>query len=409
METLGYRDSGFDPLGASVALASPGSRRELAAPLQSWRRRLPGHSSRSEHPPHRRYTPRLEIHTGRIRDNAATILELCARHGVDVACVTKVACAHPEVVRALLEAGATMLADSRLENLWALREMGVDIPLLLLRLPTLSRVDEVVRVADMSLVSSLTTIKALAGAARNEGRCHRGILMVDVGDLREGVWPDRAVEIVRSAKGLSGFELVGLGCNLACFGGVMPTPENIGQLVALREICRRETGLELPLLSGGSSNALPLLVSGRLPREINHFRIGEGIMLGRNPSDHSPWPDTSQDTFVAIAEVIEVERKPSMPVGARGQDAFGGRETFVDRGLRWRAICDLGRQDVVVTGLKPVEAGVQVLGGSSDHLILDVDEMNPEPRVGDELSFYPSYGALLALATSPYVYKSVVD
>ncbi|MEZ5578527.1 MAG: alanine racemase [Candidatus Competibacteraceae bacterium] len=133
-----------------------------------------------------------------------------------------------------------MLADSRPSKIfWALREMGVDVPLLLLRLPTLSRVAEVVRVADMSLVSSLVTIKALAGAARSEGRCHRGILMVDVGDLREGVWPDRAVEIVRSTKGLSGFELVGLGCNLACFGGVMPTPENIGQLVALREICRR--------------------------------------------------------------------------------------------------------------------------------------------------------------------------
>lgn len=408
MEIFGYRDSGFDLIGVSASLSRPGSRQGPVAPLQSWRRRLPGHPPLSEPVSCRRYTPRLEIHTGRIRDNAATILELCARHGVDVACVTKVACAHPEVVRALLEAGATMLADSRLENLWALREMGVDVPLLLLRLPTLSRVAEVVRVADMSLVSSLVTIKALAGAARSEGRCHRGILMVDVGDLREGVWPDRAVEIVRSTKGLSGFELVGLGCNLACFGGVMPTPENIGQLVALREICRRETGLELPLLSGGSTNALPLLVSDRLPREINHFRIGEGIMLGRNPSDRSPWPGTRQDTFVAIAEVIEVERKPSIPVGPRGQDAFGGCETFVDRGLRQRAICNLGRQDVAITGLKPVKSGIQVLGGSSDHLILDVDEMNPEPRVGDELAFYPSYAALLALATSPYVYKTVV-
>ncbi|MCP5195669.1 MAG: alanine/ornithine racemase family PLP-dependent enzyme [Gammaproteobacteria bacterium] len=362
----------------------------------------------SEHSPRQRRTPRLEIYTGRIRSNAGAILELCFQHGVEVACVTKVVRAHPAVVCALLEAGATMLADSRLENLWALREMGVDVPLLLLRLPTLSRATEVVRVADLSLVSSLTTMEVLAQAARSEGCSHRGILMVDVGDLREGVWPDRVVEIVRLAKELSGFELVGLGCNLACFGGILPTPENASQLVALREICRQETGLELPLLSGGNSTSLSLLASGYLPFEINNLRIGESIMLGRNPSDRSPWPGTYQDAFVAVAEVIEVERKPSMPVGMRGQDAFGGREAFVDRGVRLRAICNLGRQDAVLDGLAPVESGVAILGGSSDHLILDVEEMSSRPQVGDELHFYPNYAALLALATSPYIYNSVV-
>ena len=131
-------------------------------------------------------------------------------------------------------------------------------------------------------------------------------------------------------------------------------------------------------------------------------------MLGRNPSDRSPWPGTWQDTFVVVTEVIEVERKPSMPVGIRGQDAFGGSEVFVDHGMRLRAICNLGRQDAALAGLTPIESGIQVLGGSSDHLILDVEEMNPKPRVGDELHFYPGYAALLALATSPYVFKCVV-
>jgi len=353
----------------------------------------------------RKPTPRLEIHKNRIRDNAVAVLNLCSRYGVEVACVTKVARAHPAVVRALLEAGTTMLADSRLENLWALREMGIRLPLLLLRLPTPSQADETVRVADMSLVSSITTMRALAAAARNQKRHHRGILMVDVGDLREGVWPDRVVETVRLAKNLIGFELVGLGCNLACFGGVIPTPKNIGQLVQLRDICRSETGLELPLLSGGNTTSLPLLASGYLPSDINHLRIGEGILLGRNPSNRSPWPGTSQNTFVVVAEVIEIELKPSMPMGVRGQDAFGGCEVFVDQGLRLRAICNLGRQDTVLAGLTPVESGIRVLGGSSDHLILDVEEMSPELKVGDELHFYPNYAALLALTTSPYVHK----
>lgn len=410
MEILKYRSLESVSTGVSTSVSAHDPRNGSAGYLTSPRRQLHDHWSPNKHLPSGwRGTPRLEINTSRIRDNAAAVLELCSRHGVEVACVTKAACAHPAVSQALLEAGATMLADSRLENLWALREMGVSVPLLLLRLPTLSRVAEVVRVADLSLVSSLTTMRALAKAARSEGRCHRGILMVDVGDLREGVWPDQVVEIVRSARELSGFELVGLGCNLGCFGGVVPTPENTGQLVALRETCRRETGLELPLLSGGNTTGLPLLASGCLPQEINHFRIGEGIMLGRNPSDRSPWLGTSQDAFAVVAEVIEVERKPSMPVGMRGQDAFGGSETFVDRGVRLRAICNLGRQDAVLTGLTPVEAGIRVLGGSSDHLILDIEERSPKLQVGDELRFYPDYAALLALATSPYVFKHVVE
>lgn len=357
--------------------------------------------------PHYR-TPRLEIHPSRIRENAISVLELCASHGVDVACVTKVVSAHPAAVKAFLDAGAKMLADSRTENLRAIREMGYKGPLMLLRLPTPSRAQEVVELADISLVSGFSTMKALSDAAGAVGRKHKGILMVDVGDLREGVWPDRVMALAKESLELKNFELVGLGCNLACFGGVMPSIENMQQLVQLRDQCRSETGLELPILSGGNSSGLPLLASGKMPKEINHFRIGEAIVLGRNVLDRSPWPGTRQDTFTAVAEIVEVEKKASVPIGNRGQDAFGGTEEFVERGYRTRAICNLGRQDVVVTGIEPAEKGVEVLGGSSDHLILDIESCERPLRVGDEVRFFPGYGALLALSTSPYVSKQVV-
>ena len=91
-----------------------------------------------------------------------------------------------------------------------------------------------------------------------------------------------------------------------------------------------------------------------------------------------------------------------------GQDAFGGTPTFVDRGVRMRAICNLGRQDVVVDGIEPEDPGIIVLGGSSDHLILDVEDARNPVKLGDEITFYPGYGALLALSTSPYVQKVVI-
>ena len=353
-------------------------------------------------------TPRLEIFPDRIKANATAVVNLCHAHQAQVACVTKVTSAHPAVVHALEAGGADMMADSRIRNLQAMANTGLERPLMLLRIPAPSRVLDIVRCADLSLNSSLETIQLLSAAAGAAGVVHQILVMVDVGDLREGVWPDQAVDLVRQAARLPHLQVAGLGCNLACYGGVIPSVQNMQALIEVRDRCREASGLDLNLLSGGNSANLPLLLSGQMPPEINHFRIGEAIILGRNVIDRSPWPGTRQDTFRLVAEVVEVETKPSIPIGDLGQDAFGGTPTFVDRGLRRRAICNIGRQDVVVDGIEPEDPGIIVLGGSSDHLILDVEDAAEPVKVGSELAFFPGYGALLALSTSPYVQKTVL-
>lgn len=353
-------------------------------------------------------TPFLEIYPERIKANARAIAELCHSNGIQLAAVTKVTAAHDVVARSLELAGADMIGDSRISNLRSLGESGIALPRLLLRLPAPSEALDVVRNSEISLNSGLPTLKLLSEAALSQRIKHGVIIMVDVGDLREGVWPDDALDMVKAAARLEGLNILGMGCNLACYGGVIPSEENMQKLIDVRAECRKATGLPLDILSGGNSANLPLLASGRMPAEINHLRIGEAIILGRNVLDRSPWPGTRQDTFRLFAEVIEVGRKPSVPIGRRGQDAFGEVQDFEDRGLRKRAICTIGRQDVVVDGIEPEDRGIAVLGGSSDHLILDVEEASTDVKVGDELSFFPGYGALLALATSPYVAKVVV-
>ncbi|MDD3147825.1 MAG: alanine/ornithine racemase family PLP-dependent enzyme [Candidatus Riflebacteria bacterium] len=354
------------------------------------------------------HTPRLEIYPDRIRQNTQAIAGQCHRAGVSLACVTKVTAAHQAVAAAMVAGGADMLADSRIENLWKLRQAGMPGPFLLLRLPPVSRAAEVVEVADISLNSSLQTIAALGKEAVIQQRTHKVIIMIDVGDLREGIWPDKAAHLVKEASTISGIEVIGMGCNLACYGGVIPSVENMTLLVKTVDECRRASGLALPVICGGNSSGLPIMAEGRLPEAVNLYRIGEAIVLGRNVIDRSPWEGTRQDTFIAVAEVIEAETKPSMPIGDRGQDAFGGSQDFVDRGLRKRVICNIGRQDVVVDGITPVENGIIVLGGSSDHLILDVTDAVRQIKVGDEVAFFPGYGALLALSTSEYVQKVVI-
>lgn len=353
--------------------------------------------------------PCVSVDLARLEHNARALVALCAGHGIAVTGVTKGTCGSPEVARAMLRGGVASLGDARLENARRLREAGITAPLVLLRVPPLSRAEEVVDAVDVSLNSELAVLEALSAAARARGRVHDVVVMVDLGDLREGVWPDDVPAFVRAAAGLDGVRIVGLGTNLTCFGGVAPSESNMARLVERVEETEAILGRPLAWVSGANSSALPLLAAGRLPPRVNHARLGESILLGRETVHHAAWPGLHADAFVLEAEVIELKRKPSLPLGERGEDAFGHRPAFADHGWRWRALLDVGREDVDVEGLTPLAPGLEVLGASSDYLLVDVTAAERKLRVGDRLAFSLGYGALLATMDSGYVEKRFVN
>ncbi len=352
--------------------------------------------------------PSVTVDVGRIEHNARTIVELCGGHGISVTGVTKAACGQPEVAEAMLRGGVPQLGDSRLENVERLRAAGIAAPIMLLRVPMLSGVDEVTRLIEVSLNSEITVLHALSDAALRRRSVHDVILMVDLGDLREGVWLDDVISAAGEVLRLPGVRLTGIGANLTCYGGVIPTEENMARLVGFGEAIEATHDIELTWISGGNSSALPLIAVGAMPARINQVRIGEAILLGRETAFGAPWPGTHQDAFVLRGEVIELKRKPSVPVGIRTQDAFGREPHFVDRGDRWRALVNIGEADTDVSGLSPIDPGLRVIGGSSDYTVVDVTSAEPAIQVGDELGFALSYGALLRAMHSRYVDKQIV-
>lgn len=354
-------------------------------------------------------SPWIEITLPRIEHNARVVVHLCAEHGIGVAGVTKSTCGNPDVARAMLRGGVTAIGESRMENVRRLQEAGIDAPLWLLRVPPLSQVEEVVERVDLSLNSELRVLAGLSEAALRRGRVHDVIVMVDLGDLREGVWPDDLPHFVRELQRLSGVRLVGLGANLTCYGGVIPSEHNMRRLVRCATAVEEAIGAPLAHLSGGNSSALPLIASGRMPARIDHVRVGEAILLGRETVGHTPLPGAHADAFRLHAEVIELKMKPSVPIGERGRDAFGETPAFEDRGQRRRALVNVGREDIDPQGLSPCDARLEVLGASSDYLILDVTEAESAVRVGDVVSFALSYGSLLAAMDSQYVEKKLLD
>lgn len=345
-----------------------------------------------------------------IASNARSICTRLAELGVAVAGVTKACCGDPLVARAMLAGGCRDIADSRILNLAAqeaIEEARHDPSheRWLLRAPSPDDADAAIGVADLTLVSDLAVVEALAEAAANTGFPHQVILMIELGDLREGVLADDAVKVAQQIARLPGLLLAGVGANLTCLGGVVPSPQNLGVLVKVAEDIEGSLGTDLAWVSGGATSSLRLAFDSGLPGRVNHLRIGEGILLGKDTIDRSDLDGTRQDAFTLAAPVIEVSEKPSVPWGEIGQDSWGRKPVFEDEGPRVRACVAVGRQDIGGGRLTPLAGRVRVLGGSADILVCDVTDAAKAVQTGDDLLFRPDYGALTALCTSPYVEK----
>ncbi len=347
--------------------------------------------------------PFIEIDLGKITANARLLTDLCRKQGIEVVGVTKACCGDKAIAEAMINGGVQMLGDARIQNLCKLREAGIKVPLMLLRIPMPSEAGEVVKFADCSLVSELTTIRQLSQAARESNCIHNIVLMVDMGDLREGVVPQKILPLVQQSLHLPAIRIQGFGVNFACYAGLIPTPDILSNLVSLTREIREKLGLDLPVISGGNSANIELLLNGGIPPAITQLRLGESILLGRETIDRHPIPGAYQDTFILHTEVIEVQEKPSTSPSKPCKNALGNMPVLEDRGIRKRAIVAIGQQDVSLEALQPVLPGVEVLGGSSDHLILDVTDATDEICVGQELCFSIQYAALIHAMISPYV------
>lgn len=350
--------------------------------------------------------PRIEIDIRKIRHNAQSLVEQCRKHHIMVAAVTKVFCAIPEITKALVEGGVEILADSRIENIKKFKEFNTSK--LLLRLPMISQADDVVKHCDISLNSEIKTMQALGKAAKVHGLLHKIILMVDLGDLREGIWKDQVHETIKNIIKIDGIKLIGIGTNLTCYGGVIPDNKNLGLLSEIALYIEDTFKLTLDIISGGNSSSLYLLQKGIMPEGINNLRLGEAILLGRETAFGEPIVNTYQDNFILAAEIIEIKEKPSVPIGIIGMDAFGNKPVFEDLGLRKRAILAIGKQDVPIDGITPIDNEITIIGASSDHLIVDLTEATSTYEVGDEIKFKLSYGAVLQVMTSEYVFKQII-
>jgi predicted amino acid racemase len=348
-------------------------------------------------------TPRLEIDLAKIGHNVREMVRLYGAKGLQITGVTKGVLGDPVIADVFVRNGITILADSRIPNLRKMQEAGIKATWLLLRMPTPSDAEAVVRFSDISLNSELAVVRKLSEAALGYGVRHKIILMVELGDLREGIMPEDLDAAVEEILSLSGVRLAGIGVNLSCYGGVKPDKKNMSRLSSLARGIEEKFRLSLEFVSIGCSTVYTWLKDVDQALNINSVRTGDSLLLGGRDLEEKGIPGLHYDAFTLVAEVIESKVKPSVPEGEIGIDAFGAIPTFVDRGIIRRLILNIGRQDVLYTHLLYPRADIEILGASSDHLIADAKKTNL--RVGDEVQFDTDYGAMLQAMTSPYVAK----
>lgn len=358
--------------------------------------------------------PILEIDYNKILHNASQMQKKCANYNVSVSGVIKGMNGAFEIAEAFTQAQHKYLASSRLRELKIIADSALDIPLMLIRIPMLSEIDEMIQYVDISVNSELEVIKAIEKACRKYNKKHKVILMMDLGDLREGYFLEN--EILEVAKyiefNLEHVELYGIGTNLSCYGSVMPTTKNMTRLVSIAESIENIVNRKLDIISGGATTSIPLLLEGDMPKRINNLRIGEGILLAVDLQDFHglDMSDFYQDAILLKAEIIEIKTKDSYPVGKLSIDAFGNKPTYTDSGKRKRALLALGKKDIGShEKLIVIEPGIKIIGSSSDHLIVDIDEAEKKYNVGDIMSFRLYYPAMLYSSQSPDVEKKFIN
>lgn len=356
----------------------------------------------------------VHVNMDALLNNLNATDDLMRQHGATWTLVTKALCGWEPVLEALFDHGVRSVADSRLENLASMNPPeDTDLQRWYLKVAEPSLVERVIAHADFSLQSELSVIEALNDEARRQETRHGIVIMIEMGDLREGILPGSIVSFYRKVFNLSNIDVLGIGANLGCMAGVMPTVDQYQQLALYHELLELKFEHRLPVLSAGTTVTLPLIENGTLPKAINHFRVGEAVLLGSDLVNGGTLQGFRQDAFTVEAEIVELKEKSRLPSGptspALSPFKTDSNQAEIQPGSRgWRALISLGQLDAEIGTLTPEDEGVEIAGASSDLIALNLSEDMTRPELGATVRFNVGYGSIVRLMSSPYVEKDIV-
>jgi ornithine racemase len=354
----------------------------------------------------------LTLNRSHLKYNYDYLDNIFKKHQIDWAIVTKLLCGNEEYLKEVIDLGIREVCDSRIANLAKIKSIDPNVQTVFIKPPAMGSVEDVVRYADVSFNSESSTIKMLSEEAQRQGKTHRVTIMIELGDLREGIMGEHLIAFYEKIFDLPNIEVVAIGANLNCLHGVMPSEDKLIQLNLYKQLIEAKFNKKIRWITGGTSVVFPLLFRQQVPKGINHFRIGETLYFGVDLFEEKQIPEMKPDVLRLYTEIIEITKKPKVPIGVMAANPSGdvfevdeedyGKETY-------RAILDIGTLDISVDYLIPEDNSIEIVNASSDMLVVDLGDKSPDYKVGDELSFQLKYMGALSLLNSDYIEKRVVD
>lgn len=300
------------------------------------------------------------------------------------------------------------IGDSRISGLKKIKQINPKIKTMYIKPPPIQIVKSIISFADISVNSSYKTILALNKEAKRQNKVHEIIIMLEMGELREGVLPNKILSFYTKIFSLKNIKVIGLGTNLGCLYGVEPTYDKLLQLNLYKKLLEQKFYRKIPLISGGSSITLPLIDQNKIPKDVNHFRIGEAVFFGTSPLTTKKYRNLNTDNFEFVANIIELEIKSTSPKGKLSEGNIGHFKKNKENNKTYRAILDFGILDVDYKDLVPKNKKNIFVGITSDMCIYDLGTKNNDFSkqkyyVGGNIKFKINYMAVARLLNSKFI------
>lgn len=353
----------------------------------------------------------LKLYKNKLLANYQFLDEIFKSRNIEWGVVSKILCGNIIYLKEIINLGVREMHDSRISNLRKIKTLDPTIQTVYIKPPAKRSIENIVRYADVSFNTEIYTIRLLSEEAQKQNKIHKIIIMIEMGDLREGVMGEELIEFYGRILNLPNIKIRGIGTNLNCLSGIMPTQDKLIQLSLYKQLIEAKFNIEIPWVSGGTSVAVPLILKNARPMAVNHFRIGEALFFGKDLFTGKTIKGMHNDVFKLFAEIIEITEKPDTPSGELGESGVGNtylKDNDADLGLTsLRAILDIGLLDMQPKYIKPDDAGITIVDASSDMLVIDISKSKKEYKIGDLVSFNIHYMGALYLLNSDYIDKLI--
>ena len=353
----------------------------------------------------------IKLYRSKLQENYTFLDKIFKSRGIEWGVVSKMLCGNKIYLKEIIALGVTEIHDSRISNLKKIKVLNPDIQTVYIKPPAKRSIESIVRYADVSFNTEIYTIQMLSGEAKRQNKIHKIVIMIEMGDLREGVMGEELINFYQQIIGLPNIEIRGIGTNLNCLSGVMPTQDKLIQLSLYKQLIEAKFNIQIPWVSGGTSVAVPLILKNARPMAINHFRIGEALYFGKDLFTGKTIKGMHSDVFKLYAEIIEITEKPDTPTGELGENVAGNTFAVDDAAdlssTSLRAILDIGLLDMQPQYISPEDKQIKVVDASSDMLVVDISKSKKKYEVGDLISFRIQYMGALYLLNSDYIEKTI--